>query len=123
MSRPRKTPVNRVRPGGRPIPHRPATPHHGPKPAPPPRIDVAVVRREQIVEAAAQIIATRGIQHLSLSAIEAVTGMSRGQLTYYFKAKEDIVLAVFERTVRRMATRCDRRSRRAGTPRPTMFGR
>jgi AcrR family transcriptional regulator len=66
---------------------------------------VAAVRREQIVEAAAGIIATRGIQHLSLSAIESATGMSRGQLTYYFKAKEDILLAVFDRMVRRMRER------------------
>jgi AcrR family transcriptional regulator len=78
---------------------------NGSKPDHPPRIDVAGVRREQIIEAAAHIIATRGIQHLSLSAIEAGTGMSRGQLTYYFKAKEDIVLAVFDRTVRRMRDR------------------
>jgi len=63
------------------------------------------VRREQIVEAAARIIATQGIQNLSLSAIEAATGMSRGQLTYYFKAKEDILLAVFDRMVQRMRER------------------
>ncbi len=71
----------------------------------PRRIDVAGVRREQIIEAAAHIIAGQGIQHLSLSAIEGVTGMSRGQLTYYFKAKEDILLAVFDRTVGRMRDR------------------
>ncbi len=78
---------------------------NGRKTAPPPRVDVARVRRDQIVEAAARIIATQGIQNLSLSAIEAETGMSRGQLTYYFKAKEDILLAVFDRTVRRMRER------------------
>jgi AcrR family transcriptional regulator len=71
----------------------------------PPRIDVAGIRREQIVEAAASIIATQGIQNLSLSEIEAATGMSRGQLTYYFKTKEDILLAVFDRMVRRMRER------------------
>jgi AcrR family transcriptional regulator len=71
----------------------------------PPRIDVASIRREQIVDAATDIIASRGIQHLSLSAIEAETGMSRGQLTYYFKAKEEILLAVFDRTVERMQER------------------
>jgi AcrR family transcriptional regulator len=37
------------------------------------------------------------LQHLSLSAIEKRAGMSRGQLTYYFPAKEDILLAVFDR--------------------------
>lgn len=75
------------------------------RPPKPPRIDVAAIRRDQIVEAAAGIIATQGIQNLSLSEIEAHTGMSRGQLTYYFKAKEDILLAVFDRTVRRMHER------------------
>lgn len=71
----------------------------------PPRVDVAGIRREQIVEAAAAIIAGEGIQKLSLSAIEARTGLARGQLTYYFKAKEDILLAVFDRMVRRMCER------------------
>src|SRR5262249_52193811 len=71
----------------------------------PARIDVAGIRREQIVDAAAGIIASRGIQHLSLSAIEAAADMSRGQLTYYFPTKEDILLAVFDRTVRRMQER------------------
>src|SRR6478735_3775984 len=73
--------------------------------APPPRVDVASVRREQIIDAAASVIATQGIQKLSLSAIEAETGMSRGQLTYYFPFKEDILLAVFDRMVRRMQER------------------
>jgi AcrR family transcriptional regulator len=62
-----------------------------------PRIDIARIRREQIVEAAASVIAEKGLQRLSLSEIEKKVGLSRGQLTYYFKAKEDILLAVFDR--------------------------
>jgi AcrR family transcriptional regulator len=62
-----------------------------------PRIDVASIRREQIVEAAIAVIAAQGLQNLSLSEIEKQAGMSRGQLTYYFPAKEDILLAVFDR--------------------------
>ena len=61
------------------------------------RIDVASIRREQIVEAAVAVIAEKGLQNLSLSEIEKKAGMSRGQLTYYFPAKEDILLAVFDR--------------------------
>jgi AcrR family transcriptional regulator len=89
---------------GRPsLPRSPRTSGSRPKKPPaPPRIDIAGIRREQIVEAAASIITTQGIQNLSLSEIEAHTGMSRGQLTYYFKTKEDILLAVFDRMVRRM---------------------
>src|SRR5262245_31875438 len=59
--------------------------------------DVRVKRRAQIIDAAVAIIAEEGLQHLSLSAIEGRAGMSRGQLTYYFPAKEDILLAVFDR--------------------------
>jgi AcrR family transcriptional regulator len=61
------------------------------------RVTIAEIRKSEIVDAAAAVIAEQGIQHLSLSEIEAKVGMSRGQLTYYFKAKEDILLAVFDR--------------------------
>jgi len=74
-----------------------------------PRVDVRSIRREQVIEAAASIIAEQGIQNLSLSEIENKTGMSRGQLTYYFRAKEDILLAVFDRLVERI-------HQRIGTP-------
>src|SRR2546425_12097990 len=61
------------------------------------RIDIAGIRRQQIVEAAVAVIAEQGIQNLSLSEIEKKIGMSRGQLTDYYKAKEEILLAVFDR--------------------------
>src|SRR5205085_2324885 len=69
------------------------------------RVDVGRVRREQIVEAAVAVIAERGLQGLSLSEIEKKAGMSRGQLTYYFPAKEDILLAVFDRLLQLMYQR------------------
>ncbi len=70
-----------------------------------PRIDVGSIRREQIVQAAVSIIAEQGLQNLSLSEIEKKAGMSRGQLTYYFPAKEDILLAVFDRLIQMMHER------------------
>src|SRR5437763_8708649 len=72
------------------------------------RIDVARIRREQIVEAAVAVIAQQGLQNLSLSEIERKAGMSRGQLTYYFPTKEDILLAVFDRLVLLMYERIGR---------------
>jgi AcrR family transcriptional regulator len=63
------------------------------------RIDIAGIRREQIVEAAVAVITEQGLQNLSLSEIEKKAGMSRGQLTYYFPTKEAILLAVFDRLV------------------------
>ena len=66
-------------------------------------------RRRQVVEAAVAVIAEQGIQNLSLSEIEKKSGMARGHLTYYFPAKEDILLAVFDHLLRLM---CER----VGTP-------
>jgi AcrR family transcriptional regulator len=65
----------------------------------------AQVRREQVVDAAVAIIAEQGIQNLSLSEIEKRVEMSRGQLTYYFHTKEDILLAVFDRLIHLMCQR------------------
>lgn len=66
------------------------------------RLTIGSIRRMEIVDAAAAVIAEQGIQNLSLSEIEAKVGMSRGQLTYYFKTKEDILLAVFDRMLQLM---------------------
>src|SRR6516225_8421885 len=75
------------------------------------RIDIGSIRREQIVQAAVAIIAEQGLQNLSLSEIEKKAGMSRGQLTYYFPAKEDIFLAVFDRLLQLMYQRLGRTER------------
>jgi AcrR family transcriptional regulator len=75
-------------------------------------IDIPALRREQIIEAAVAVIAEQGIQNLSLSEIEKKADMSRGQLTYYFPAKEEILLAVFDRVLQLMY-------QRMGTPEGT----
>jgi AcrR family transcriptional regulator len=62
-----------------------------------PRVDIASIRREEIIAAAIDVIAHDGIEKLSLKNIEDAAGMSRGQLTYYFRTKEQILLAVFDR--------------------------
>lgn len=66
------------------------------------RITIGSIRRVEIVDAAVAVINEQGIQNLSLSEIEKKIGMSRGQLTYYFKTKEDILLAVFDRMIELM---------------------
>jgi AcrR family transcriptional regulator len=71
------------------------------------RIDIGTIRREQVIDAAVAIIAGQGIQNLSLSEIEKKAGMSRGQLTYYFPAKEDILVAAFDRLLRMMKDRAE----------------
>src|SRR5271169_4586711 len=80
------------------------------------RIDIGSVRRQQIVDAAVAIITEQGLQNLSLSEIENRAGMSRGQLTYYFPAKEDILLAVFDRLLQLMYQRIGEPEGRPGSP-------
>jgi AcrR family transcriptional regulator len=72
------------------------------------RINIAGIRREQIIEAAVAVIAEQGLHNLSLSEIENRAGMSRGQLTYYFPTKEEILLAVFDRLLHLMYQRLGR---------------
>jgi AcrR family transcriptional regulator len=64
--------------------------------------EVARRRRDEVMDAAESIIAGEGIHKLSLAQVEERAGMSRGQLTYYFPTKESILLAVYERMLRRM---------------------
>ena len=64
--------------------------------------EVAQRRRNEVMDAAEAIIAGEGIHKLSLAQVEERAGMSRGQLTYYFPTKESILLAVYERMLRRM---------------------
>lgn len=80
--------------------------------------EVALARREQILDAAEAIIAGHGIQKLSLGQIEDRADMSRGQLTYYFPTKESILLAVYDRMLRRII----REAMAADGPKP-MTGR
>ena len=69
------------------------------------RGEVGQRRRDEIVNAAIAIITDKGLPRLSLSAIEKRAKMSRGQLTYYFKTKEDILVAVFDRMIEAMRAR------------------
>ena len=80
--------------------------------------DIARARREQIVEAAVEVIATQGLHNLSLSKIETLALMKRGQLTYYFPTKEDILLAVFDRMLLRMIAEAMADGERAGVGAP-----
>jgi AcrR family transcriptional regulator len=79
---------------------------------------VARRRRDEIVQAATEIISSQGLHRLSLAKIEKRAGMARGQLTYYFRTKEDILLAVFDRMLGRMIEEAMAEAERRGAPRP-----
>lgn len=75
-------------------------------------------RRDEIVTAATEIITGEGLHKLSLGRIEQRCDMSRGQLTYYFRSKEDILLAVFDRMLSGMIREAIAVAERSGVSRP-----
>ncbi len=62
------------------------------------RVDVRSIRRDQILEAAEHLVAQRGWAQTSFAEICREAGVSNGVLTYHFKDKEDLLLALYERT-------------------------
>jgi len=60
----------------------------------PPRPDVSEERREQIVESAMNVIARKGFSKTRMDDVAAESGLSKGLLYWYFKSKEEIIVAI-----------------------------
>lgn len=55
--------------------------------------------RERILNAAAQILAEEGVQHLSQVQAARRAGVRQSHLTYYFPTREDLLAAVTEKMI------------------------
>ena len=64
-------------------------------------------RRREILDAAAGLFARRGYHAASMREIAAAAGMLPGSLYYHFPSKDELLLAVYEDGVRRIAERLD----------------
>ncbi len=65
------------------------------------RLDIHAMRREQILDAMEPLVARQGWEHTTFAEICRAAGVSNRVLTYHFKDKNDLLLAVFERAVQR----------------------
>jgi len=54
--------------------------------------------RERIVQAAAELVAEKGVAAVSLDDVRARTGASRSQLYHYFEDRDDLIRAVVDAT-------------------------
>jgi AcrR family transcriptional regulator len=61
-----------------------------------PRPSVEAERREQILTAACEVIASAGIAELRLADVAKLAGVSSGTVHYYFTSKKDVLNAAFE---------------------------
>jgi AcrR family transcriptional regulator len=65
------------------------------------RVNVRAIRRSQILDAAQRLVAERGWGGTTFADICREAGVSNGVLTYHFKDKDDLRLALFERELER----------------------
>ena len=59
-----------------------------------PRPDVSEERRVQIIESATQVFARQGFANTRMDDVASEAGLSKGLLYWYFKSKEEIIIAI-----------------------------
>lgn len=55
--------------------------------------------RAQLLDAAEAVVAQEGVRNLTLDAVAARSGISKGGLLYHFRCKEDLAAAMIERSI------------------------
>ena len=55
--------------------------------------------RSQLLDAAEAVVAQAGVRNLTLDAVAARSGISKGGLLYHFRSKEDLAAAMIERSI------------------------
>ncbi|GAA2459005.1 TetR/AcrR family transcriptional regulator [Streptomyces glaucus] len=73
--------------------------------------------REQVLAAAMEMIAERGLERLTMAALGREVGMSSGHLLYYFHSKDELLLQTLEWSEGRLGAERGRLLARPGTAR------
>jgi AcrR family transcriptional regulator len=59
-----------------------------------PRADVSEERRSQIIQSAIQVFGRKGFDKTRMDDVASESGLSKGLLYWYFKSKEEIIIAI-----------------------------
>jgi AcrR family transcriptional regulator len=62
-----------------------------------PRPDVSEERKAQIIQAAISVFTRRGFHEARMDDVVKETGLSKGALYWYFKSKEELIIAILDR--------------------------
>ena len=73
-------------------------------------------RRLQLLDAAARLFNDRGFHATSMRDIAKEVGMLSGSIYYHFQSKEEMLLAVYEQGMQRIAEEVDRPSAPSRSP-------
>ncbi|VWB41779.1 TetR family regulatory protein [Burkholderia lata] len=55
--------------------------------------------RDRLLDAAAELVASQGIQNLTIEAVAAAAKVTKAGLVYHFKTRDDLLAALIERVV------------------------
>ncbi len=72
-----------------------------------------LAKREEIVDAASALINAKGVRGLSLAEVGESLGLSSTSITYYFKRRDDLAAACFERALDVLAAQVEAAGREA----------
>ena len=78
--------------------------------------DQILERSRKLVDAAYELLEEHGLEGLTIRAVLKRTGLSRRAFYERFETKDDLVLAVFEHTIRRAAGQLDELARTMADP-------
>ena len=70
-----------------------------------PRVAIRTIRREYILDVAERVMAEQGWAGTTFNAICQAADISSGMLTYHFKDKDDLLFALFERSMAKRRAR------------------
>lgn len=70
--------------------------------------------RQRLLDAAAQIISTQGVQALTLEGVAAAAGVTKGGLIYHFKTRDDLLGAVVQAMLDQLEQRSRTKAAKAG---------
>lgn len=74
-----------------------------------PRPDVSDERKNQILNAAEGIFTQKGLDEARMDDIADKTGLSKGTLYFYFKSKDDLIIAILDRIFKSVFKQLDAR--------------
>jgi AcrR family transcriptional regulator len=81
-----------------------------------PKLGVEPLRREQILNAAFEVIAERSLEATRMRDIAASAGVSHPSLHYYFNTKDQLIVALLDRLLAQFLNGVEERLAAAGTP-------
>ncbi len=82
-----------------------------------PKLGMAPIRRQQLVEAAISVIHEQGFNHATVARIARQAGVSSGMVHHYFKDKDELLFATMRHLLADLRVDASARLKAARTPR------